>query len=101
MQRASLYYEAHITLDPVFGELLKTLELMCDNWKFRVAKLYMEKGPHIKDSFCTGRSKSYTDLITRTQELIIDLKAAGFKVRRYKIEDTLLDSNIKDNWNIL
>lgn len=106
MQRNSLYYEAHVTIDPVFGELLKSLELMCDNWKFRVAKLHMSKTgtdsiPHTKDSFCTGRSKSYDDLVTRTQELVLDLKTAGFNVRRYKIEDTIVDSNIEDKWQIL
>lgn len=95
--QAGLYFEAHVTTDPVFGADLERLKALAQAHRFRVAKLLMRKReggleePHVDDSFCTARSTEWIDILNRTLLLVQDLGDAGFKVRRYKIEDTLLD----------
>ena len=67
----------------------------------------MKKGPNEtpspnqEDTFCTGTSTNYQNLYAATKELIINLKKAGFKVYRYKIENTLIDSRKKDLMELL
>jgi len=74
---------------------------------FKVADLLMQKRKadtqerSKDDTFCTARSKSYEDIHGRTVGLIVDLKSAGFKVWRYKIEDTVLDSKYSDVLGLL
>ncbi len=96
-----LYYESHITIAPVIGQELLDFKHICLGFNFRVAKLLMEKGPSRLDAFCTGRSNNYTDIVERTHGLVMCLNQAGFTVRRYKIEDTIVDSNIKDKFQCL
>lgn len=90
----SLYYECHVTIEPVFGKRLEEFKQLCTIWGFRVAKLVMEKGPNRKDSFCTGRSKSVEDLELRMSNLIIALQRCEFKIFRYKIENCILDVTV-------
>lgn len=90
-------YEAHVTIEPVFGERFDHFEKCCTPYKFRPAELLLQKQRDQtptrsnKDSFCTGHSKTYDDLFSRTQQLVEDLKEAGFEVWRYKIEGIVLD----------
>lgn len=87
------YFEAHITIDPVVvtGRLLQLKDLAATNG-FRVAKLLMEKGkPSNLDSFMTAKHKSYDQLLAATLQTVTQLRAAGYVVRRYKIENILLD----------
>jgi hypothetical protein len=102
----NLYYEAHITIDPVFDIKLEQFKMLSKRYNFRVAKLLMEKGgeynvPSTRDSFCTSRSTDFTKIVNDTICLVDALKIANFKVRRYKIEDTIVDSNIKDKYGLL
>jgi hypothetical protein len=53
------------------------------------------------DTFMTGHSISFDDLRGRTMLLVSSLQNHGFNVRRYKIEDTLVDSRHDDEFNIL
>lgn len=85
-----LYFEAHITIDPVTDVQLERFKFICAKYDFRVAELLMKKGPSTIDSFCTGRGKNYKNLRKKTEELVTELRN-HFKVRRYKIENTLLD----------
>lgn len=94
--KESHYYECHLTLNPVVGEELKTLEVLCEAYGFRVASLYGDS-----DAFTTGRSSFYSELNHRMIDLIQALKACGFVVRRYKIESALIDSRIDDHLNLL
>lgn len=105
--QTKLYYEAHITIEPVFEEHLEFLKNLSKSYKFRVAELLMKKrledtGERSKyDTFMTGHGTDYEDICRRTQSVIVYLKASGFKVWRYKIEDTLLDSRTEDVFNLL
>ena len=96
------YYEAHITVEPVFDEQLTDFKKVCQEYGFHVATLLMKKRKEDKaersanDSFATGRSISYSDLEDRMLKLVQTLSEKGFKVWRYKIESTLLDSRYND-----
>lgn len=98
----TLYYESHITIEPVFGELLLTLKNVCSNYGFRVANLIMRKedGAEViskDDTFCSAKSDSYEDLHTRMLKLLQTLNTDyGYKIYRYKIESVVLDSKIED-----
>jgi len=99
----SLYFESHVTIEPVFDERLKELKTVCLKEGFRVADLLMKKRSKesarrsAHDTFCTGRDNDYETLLKRTLGLVTTLQAAGFKVWRYKLESTLLDSKIDDS----
>lgn len=96
------YYEAHVTVEPVFENDLERFKVICHDYKFRVANLLMQKRREDSeersknDSFCTGRGISFTDIEKRMLALVQRLQKEGFKVWRYKIESTLLDSRYDD-----
>ncbi len=104
---SDLYYEAHITIDPVFGLDLKDAKDFCEIYGFKVADLLMKKRAEDTpersqyDTFATGHSQNYLDLGIRMQGCIKHLQGQGYKVRRYKIEDTLMDSRSKDVLGLL
>ena|ERR1700742_453338 len=92
-----LYFECHITVEPVFGEYLDKLKLIATPHKFHVADLLMRKRledtPERSqfDTFLTGRGPDYEELESRMHCCINDVELEGYKVWRYKIENTLLD----------
>jgi|SRR6478609_1449828 len=98
----SLYYESHVTFEPVFDERLELLRRLCDVNEFRVAELLMQKRPDDTperskyDTFCSGRDEDATKLTTRMLSLVASAQGMGFKVWRYKIENVILDSKIDD-----
>lgn len=97
MHTTDLYFEAHVTIDPVFGKDLENLKLIASNETFRVAKLVLRKTSnseemHVDDSFMTARSDDYQNILNRTLAVVEALDAdSRYNVRRYKIENTLLD----------
>lgn len=102
-----LYLEAHVTIEPVFDERREEAEKIAQLFGFKLAKLLMQKREADTaersqyDTFMTGHSKSRSDIEARTHDLVLSLKSNGFKVWRYKIEDTLLDSRSDDEWHLL
>ncbi len=92
-----MYYESHITVEPVFEERLDKFTELCAARGFRPAKLLMQKRAadtperSRHDSFCTGRGKTEDELAERMHNLVRDLQEAGFSVWRYKIEHVILD----------
>lgn len=97
------YYEAHVTIEPVFGEDDMVFRKIAKAYKFHVATLLLQKRKEEtptmskNDAFCTGRSVSYSDIEDRMLALVRALTNAGFLVHRYKIESTLLDSRHDDS----
>lgn len=102
-----LYLEAHVTIEPVFDTQRELAGQVAQKYGFKLAKLLMQKEREVTpersnmDTFMTGHSKSKLDINRRTKDLVLALKADGFKVWRYKIEDTLVDSRTKDEWELL
>jgi hypothetical protein len=92
-----LYYEAHVTTEPVFDERFDVFTSTATRYGFKPAKLLLQKRASdtpersSKDSFCTGRGKDYNELRKRAEDLVYALNTAGIKVWRYKIESVLLD----------
>lgn len=99
---SDLYYECHVTIDPVFEEERETLAAIIKPYKFKLAKLVMKKnkGDDYKDStldtFFTAHGKYYSDLQQRMVDCVREVQANGYTVRRYKIENTILDSKLND-----
>lgn len=102
MTIAKHYYEAHVTLDPVFGFQRDRADRIATECKFKLAKLFMVKGiAHDGDTFLTAHGKELWEIKARTEDVVHALRGAGFVVRRYKIEDTVLDSRIADELELL
>ena len=99
---SKLYFECHITIEPVFDLELDAAALLAKQFHFRVADLLMQKRHEDMpsrskyDTFMTGRHKNYEVLYEKMFNLIKALQERGFKIWRYKIEDTIIDSKIKD-----
>lgn len=96
----SPYYECHITIEPVFDQRLALFEETCAPYKFRVAKLLMQKKPSEegepskKDSFCTGHGLDFEDIHERMMTLSAELTKLGYAVWRRKIEHVIFDEKL-------
>lgn len=107
MTPATHYFEAHVTIEPVFDDRLDQARVIAERWRFRLADLLMQKRAVdtaqrlSKDTFMTGTAKHLPDIRRRMTLLVTDLKAAGFTVWRYKIEDTVVDSRVADEYGLL
>lgn len=92
-----IYYECHITIESVFGEDLQRVEEIVSKNGFKLAKLLTQKSGteklerSNKDTFCTAHSKDYQELHRMMREVSHNLRIAGFKVWRSKIEAILFD----------
>lgn len=103
----TLYYEAHVTVDPLYGYKLDHFKVICDKYGFRVADLLMQKReidtPERSkyDTFCTGRGDNLEDLSFKLTDLIKELQKNDIHVWRYKLEDAIVDSKILDLYKII
>lgn len=99
----AMYYESHITVEPVFEERLERFKELCAPYAFKPAKLLMKKrniDTPVRseyDTFCTGKNKNHDKLRDSMLLLVQSLTNDGFKVWRYKIEAILLDVKLKDD----
>ena len=91
------YYECHITIEPVFDEVLETVKNIAKTYQFKVADLYMQKDRQgtaersQKDTFMTSHSTNLNDIKSRMRFCQEELELAGIKVWRCKVEDIVLD----------
>jgi hypothetical protein len=104
---AALYYEAHITVEPVFDERRDLLASVAKEYGFKLADLLMKKREDdtetrsSKDSFLTGTDRVLTKLDLRMLYTMRALTSGGFKIWRYKIESIVMDSRCYDFYDIL
>lgn len=97
-----LYYESHITIEPVFGDHRAVVQNIVSQFGFKLADLLMKKREEDteersdKDTFMTAHGYNYDELLKRMSDSISALKAYGYKVWRYKIEIICLDSRNED-----
>lgn len=101
--KAALYFESHVTIEPIFDELAHAhAGHIAAKYNFKIAKLLMQKRKEDTeerskhDTFMTGHSNDYLDIVERTRGLVLELQKNRFKVWRYKVEDTLFDSRNDD-----
>ncbi len=99
---ANLYFESHVTIEPVEGVRLKLFQEICKEWKFRVADLLLQDKltPSKKDMFATGSHFDMQILSFRMASLLQSLAINKFVIYRYKIEMTLVDSKFKDEFGV-
>ena len=87
-----LYFESHVTIDPVSNYQVFIVDLFAKLCGFKVAELLKVNGQvSDKDQFMSSRDTDYDELLDRTLSLVACLQKNGYRVRRYKIENTLLD----------
>lgn len=107
-------YECHVTIEPVLDEVqLDQLRAIAKQHRFRVAELLMVKRPNDTperskyDTFMTMNTDSRDDVFKYCKALVEHLKTTNFKVWRYKIEQTLVDTRdsdklgVRDYFNLL
>lgn len=105
--KVDLYLEAHITIEPVFDDERERAGAIGKAHGFKLAHLLMqrERGDtperSSRDTFMTGHSKFCDEIQARTRACVEALRGAGFKVWRYKIENTVLDSRNEDVWALV
>lgn len=103
----TLYFESHITIEPVFDERREQASAIAKNNGFRLADLLMKKRTEQteersdKDTFMTSHGKFFEDIEQRMRDVVVELQKEGFKVWRYKIEDVVLDSRYEDVFGLL
>lgn len=96
-----MYYESHITIEPIFDSLLENVTELAKDYGFKMAKLLMQKSindtPEIskKDTFMTAHEKATPeglyDIEKRTKQLVEKLQSCNIIVYRYKIEHVIID----------
>lgn len=102
----NLYYECHVTIEPVFDLRLDKLKEIAEQFDFKVADLLLKKRESDTlersqfDTFMTARSNDRQALILDMTQLITKLKKFGYNVWRYKIEDVIIDSYCSDIFNL-
>jgi len=97
-----LYFESHITIEPLSDAKQGDIMPIVNTYEFRIADLIMRNGrPHMENMFVSARSEDYKDICTRTKHVVNALQCKGIKVLRYKVENTLLDSRKHDIWKCL
>jgi hypothetical protein len=97
----NLYFEVHVTLDPSALDRILDLKAIAATFDFRVADLIKQNGdPSNRDAFTTLRSKKYIDAKIKTKAFVAMLEKSGFAIKRYKIENTIVDSNVADEFGL-
>lgn len=90
-----LYYEGHITLAaPVTCE--PALEQLVELHGGRLSKFAMLKTDEEPLGFISMRDRRLAHIIARMNRLCSALEKHGWEIKRYKIEDTLLDTQHGD-----
>lgn len=90
-----LYFEAHITIAPVTPTQKVTIGTIGLRHGFRMATFLLKKDSQaVPDDFFTGRSTDYDALLEKTLYLVDYLQQMDVTVKRYKIENTLLDVRV-------
>lgn len=93
-----IYYECHVTLEPVETEEQQyILDEWCEAYEFKIAELFKDskrKDKHVLDSFCSTRGKDYEETKHRMNNFVDELVRRGFKVFRKKIEAVVYDERL-------
>jgi len=96
--RSRLYYEAHITIEPQVGETFaERLQECAESKGWRMSAFLMLQA-HLDPpkAFVSYRSEQLRDICEAVADMARTLERCGFTVLRWKIEDTLFDSNRGD-----
>lgn len=93
--KSELYFECHITFDPDYLISSEVMEEIAGRFGFKVATFLMKKDGPQPDAFCSARDSHYERLVARCGDMLRTLRDMNLKVKRYKIENTLMDSKFE------
>lgn len=101
----SLYYEMHVTIEFPGEHVLPYVRILMDkvpHWHMGDLLLMKNEDERSrKDLFFTSRADTQIEAWLMTKGFCDLLREHGFKIVRYKMEDTITDSRINDEWGIL
>lgn len=98
----TIYYESHITIEPLFGVKLGEAAAIGRAYGYKMADLFFQKRVEDTlersrmDSFMTGHSKEMRDIVDRQRSCVVALITSGVNVFRYKVEHVIIDSREVD-----
>lgn len=91
-----LYYEAHVTVPPLNQQQLEQVDGLCQAMGWRRSTFELHKDGLVPNAFVSARHENRDSIVGMTAEMCHALRHMGLQVLRWKIEDTLLDSNKGD-----
>lgn len=99
------YYEAHINLGDMTSFEEKALPMLLDVLGFKTTDIVNVPidGLEQEDfhTIITTKGENLAEITTRVRASVELLKLSGYKVNRYKIESTIIDSKYEDKWELL
>ncbi len=101
--KSRLYYECHVTIEPpTTVERVQELDTISKSRGWRMSTFTMLKpGAEPPNAFISYRNQDYDKTLAGVRAVIDDVEAHGFTVLRWKIEDTLFDSNKGDTLGMI
>lgn len=103
---ARLYYEAHITVEPLdaesfgYSDFVDAIEQDHKNW--RASKFEHDDVDNIADKwFLSAKSNHLPAMKWAVSTMLADLRGHGFVIERWKIEEAVLDSKYGDSEEML
>lgn len=101
----SLYHEMHVTIEFPGEHVLPYVRILLDkmpHWHMGDLLLMKNEDERShKDLFFTSRADTKIEAWMYTLAFCSVLRDHGFKIVRYKLEDTVVDSRINDEWKLL
>lgn len=91
-----LYYEAHVTIPPLDNRQTGEVDTLCSQLGWRRSTFVLHKDGIVPNAFVSMRHESRHAILQATASMVQRLRGLGYTVLRWKIEDTLLDSNKGD-----
>ena len=101
--KSRLYYECHVTVEPPTSiGRVNQLDSLAKARGWRMSTFTMLKpGAEPPNAFISYRNQDYDKTCYSVAGVINALESVGFKVLRWKIEDTLFDSNKGDTLEMI
>lgn len=99
---ARLYYEAHITVEPLEAESFSYSDfadaIAQDHKSWRASKFEHDDVDNIADKWFLSAKCNELDAIKwAVRTMLADLRSHGFVIERWKIEEAVLDSKHGDD----
>lgn len=97
MTQSRLYYEAHITIEPAEGQEFQDFAQVAQMGGWKASRFGEDEVDHYEGHFFVSRRGKHLEIMKRAVATTVSyFEMASYKVIRWKIEDTLLDSKHGD-----
>jgi hypothetical protein len=99
------YYEAHVNLGEMDTIHKVALPEVLNNLDFKTTDIVNLPIEGLEqedfDTIITTKSDKLEDIKNKVYLAVVGLTELGYKVNRYKIESTIIDSKFDDKWELL